>query len=46
MANDKIKDELDEDLKDELNKDDSWEKRVEILLLAILKTLKKKNDSV
>lgn len=46
MANDKIKDELDDDLKDELNKEDSWEKRMEILLLAILKTLKKKNDSV
>ena len=42
MAKEKIKDELDDDLKAELEKSDSWEDRVEVLLVAILRALKPK----
>lgn len=43
MTNEKIKNELDDDLKIELEKVDSHEKRIEIILLAILRALLKKN---
>lgn len=45
MPKEKSREEIDQDLQDQISSNDSWQARIELILLQILRELKKNNPS-